>query len=284
MKGRIFLLLLLGLALSWFPPASGVFAQSVTGARAAILIDVNTGKIIYAKNENLPIAPASITKIMTLYLTLEAIESGRIHWSDLVPVSAQAAQLRGTRMYLTAHSRVRLRDLVLGTAVASANDAAWALAEFVGGDVNTFVQMMNDKAKALGMRHTVFKNPNGLPAPGQVTTAADIAVLSRAYLKRFPQALTLLHSRATFRYAGRTLRNRNHLLGHYPGADGIKTGFVCAAGYNISATAKRGNTRLIAVVLGAPTFRIRDRETVKLLDSGFRKVNHLAPRRSGIKG
>lgn len=272
MKGMKNFLVLFA-AIGYFATASVAGAFTVTGPRAAILIDITSGKILYTKNEQLPIAPASITKIMTLYLTYEAVAKGRVHWSDTVTISPQASCVTGTRMYLSPRARITVSELAVGTAVASANDAAWALAEFIGGDVTTFVQMMNEKARELGMRNTVFKNPHGLPAPGQVTTVADIAMLSRAYLKRFPTVLAL-HSRVSFTYAGRTLRNRNHLLGRYPGADGIKTGFICESGYNISATAKRGNTRLLSVVMGAPTFRIRDRETERLLDYGFRHINH----------
>jgi len=253
------------------------------GGKAAILLDMSSGRVIYERNPDLPIAPASITKIMTLYLTYEAVENGKARWSDQVLVSPQATRLGGTRMFLRPHSRVSLSDLAMGTAVASANDAAWAIAEYLGGDVDTFVGMMNKKAKELGMKHTVFKNPHGLPEPGQVTTARDIMLLSRAYLSRFPAVLAL-HSRPVFNYRGKTLRNRNHLLGHYPGADGIKTGFICEAGYNISATAKRGSTRLIAVVLGARTFRLRDREVEKLLDEGFQRVTTSLSRPPGRGG
>ncbi|HOJ51512.1 MAG TPA: D-alanyl-D-alanine carboxypeptidase family protein [Syntrophales bacterium] len=262
---------------------SEAFALNGQKSRAAICVDMQTGRIIYAHHPDLPIAPASITKIMTLYLTYEAVEAGKVHWSDEVVVSPRACRLGGTRMFLRPNLRVTLSDLALGTAIASANDAAWAIAEHIGGDVETFVGMMNRKARELGMKNTVFKNPHGLPEPGQVTTARDIMILSKAYVSRFPASLAL-HSQSHFTYRGRILRNRNHLLGHYPGADGIKTGFICESGYNISATAKRGNTRLIAVVLGARTYRIRDREVEQILDEGFRTVTSSHSRPSGKGG
>ncbi|MCX7982594.1 MAG: D-alanyl-D-alanine carboxypeptidase [Syntrophales bacterium] len=240
-------------------------------SRSAIVVDVKTSRVLYAHHPDSPIAPASITKIMTLYLLFEAVEAGKASWQDHVFVDSSACRMGGTRMFLIPNSRVKLHDLALGTAVASANDAAWVIAHHIGGSVENFVKMMNIKAEELGMKHTHFKNPHGLPEKGQVTTARDIMILSQDYIKRFPMALTL-HSQPTFNYRGRILRNRNHLLGHYPGADGIKTGFICESGYNISATASRGNTRLIAVVLGARTFRIRDREVEKLLDEGFKTV------------
>jgi D-alanyl-D-alanine carboxypeptidase (penicillin-binding protein 5/6) len=156
-------------------------------------------------------------------------------------------------------------------AVVSANDASVAVAEYVGGDVESFVARMNRKAREIGMTGSVFKNPNGLPAKGQVTTAQDMAILAREYIRRFPEALEL-HSQQDFTYREITHHNRNVLLQRYPNADGIKTGWVRKAGYHLVATAKRGNTRLIAVVMGAKTPAIRARETARLLDEGFAKV------------
>lgn len=251
-----------------------VLAMDHLKSRSAIVVDARTNRVLFAHHPDTPIAPASITKIMTLYLLYEAIEAGKVHWADEIIVDRRACQLGGTRMFLTPNAPIRLHDLALGTAVASANDAAWVIAAHVGGSVENFVYLMNKKAEELGMKHTVFKNPHGLPENGQITTARDIMILSRAYIRRFPTVLAL-HSMPHFTYRGKFLRNRNHLLGHYPGADGIKTGFICEAGYNISATAKRGETRLIAVVLGARTFRLRDRETEMLLDEGFKTVTSL---------
>lgn len=165
-----------------------------------------------------------------------------------------------------------LIELIKGISVASANDAAQAVAEHLGGgSAASFVARMNGKARELGMTRTRFMNPHGLPAKGQVTTARDMMTLSRSYLDRFPESLTI-HSMREYTYHNKTLRNRNRLLAHYPGADGIKTGFVCASGYNIIATAKRDNVRMMAVVLGARTPKLRARETERLLDVGFEKA------------
>lgn len=264
---RFLILLFAGIILQ----PGGVYALELLKSRSAMVLDMGTNRIIHAHHPDYPVAPASITKIMTLFLLYEAIDTGRAHWSDKIVVTPRACRLGGTRMFLKPNSQVSLHDLALGAAVASANDAAWVIADYLGGDVETFVAMMNRKAAELGMKNTVFKNPHGLPETGQTTTARDIMLLSQAYIKRFPSALAF-HSQPFFNFRGKFLRNRNHLLGHYPGVDGIKTGFICEAGYNISATAKRGNTRLIAVVLGARTFRIRDREAEMLLDEGFKTV------------
>jgi D-alanyl-D-alanine carboxypeptidase (penicillin-binding protein 5/6) len=208
---------------------------------------------------------------MTLYLTFEDIEQGRARLSDLVAVSEKAHRTKATTMFLNAGEKVALGDLIKGMAVASANDAALAVAEHLGGTAENFVARMNRKARDLGMTRTHFMNPNGLPAKGQVTTARDMVKLSRAYLDRYPDCLSI-HSLREYTFHERTLHNRNRLLAHYPGADGIKTGFVRASGYNIIATAKREDVRVLAVVLGARTPKIRVRETERLLDAGFDKA------------
>jgi D-alanyl-D-alanine carboxypeptidase (penicillin-binding protein 5/6) len=174
-------------------------------------------------------------------------------------------------MFIQAGSEIPLEELLKGMAVVSANDASVAVAEYIGGNVEGFVKQMNRKASELGMSRSVFKNPNGLPARGQFTTARDMMILASDYLRRFPESLDL-HSQQYYTYHDITQRNRNSLLRHYPNADGLKTGWVVKAGYHIIATAKRGNTRLIAVVMGAKTPAIRARETEKLLDEGFRMV------------
>ncbi|MCX7816423.1 MAG: D-alanyl-D-alanine carboxypeptidase [Syntrophales bacterium] len=246
--------------------------HSSPSIKSAIVADMETGTILYSKNPDKPIPPASLTKIMTLYLVFESLESGKIKGSDLVHVSQRAANTKGTRMNLRAHDLVTINDLIKGIAIASANDGATAIAEHLSGSVENFVSLMNEKAKQLGMLNTCFRNSNGLPAKGQVTTAKDLLILSRAYLKRFPNSLHI-HSIKYFTYAGVRLRNRNRLLGTYPGADGIKTGYVAKAGYNISATAKRGNVRIIAVVMGASDPWVRVKETTRLLDLGFLRMN-----------
>lgn len=235
-------------------------------------MDMDSGTVYFAQNADHLIPPASVTKVMTLYLIREAIAHGTLSPTTAIPVSPRAAQVRGSSMHLVPGEKAPLIELIKGISVASANNACVAVAEYLGkGNVSAFVARMNAKARALGMRRTVFKNPNGLPAPGQVSTARDLAVLARNYLRHFPESLAI-HSMTTHTYRGVTHHNANSLLETYPGADGLKTGFVCASGFNIVATAKRGKTRLLAVVLGAASSSVRHRETVKLLDYGFTRA------------
>jgi D-alanyl-D-alanine carboxypeptidase len=240
-------------------------------AKSAILINDNNGTILYAKNPDRPMQPASLTKILSLYLVNEAIIEGRIHPADKVKISANAQITGGSSMYLVDETEVPLDDLIKGMAVVSANDASIAVAEHLGGSINDFVSMMNAKAKALNMKRSHFVNPNGLPAKGQVTTARDILKLSRAYIRDFPEALQI-HSMQEYTFANITQRNSNTLLTQCEDVDGLKTGFVRAAGFHLVATAKRGETRLIAVVMGEKNPRIRTQDTTRLLEQGFRMV------------
>jgi len=239
--------------------------------RSAILMDMTTGRILFTHNADAPLPPASITKVLSLYLADEAIRDGKVRPTDRVKISRKAGRTGGSKMFIQAGSEIPLEELLKGMAVVSANDASVAVAEYIGGNVEGFVEQMNRKAHELGMSRSVFKNPNGLPARGQFTTARDMMILASDYLRRFPESLDL-HSQQYYTYHDITQRNRNSLLRHYPNADGLKTGWVVKAGYHIVATAKRGNTRLIAVVMGAKTPAIRARETEKLLDKGFRMV------------
>jgi D-alanyl-D-alanine carboxypeptidase (penicillin-binding protein 5/6) len=239
--------------------------------RSAIVMETDKGRILYAENPDRPVQPASVTKVLSLYLVYEALSEGMVTLQDKVRISKKAWRTRGSRMFLEPGSEVTLEELIKGVGVVSANDAAVALAEYIAGDTDRFVDRMNAKARQLGMLHSRFKNPHGLPAKGQTTTARDIAILSRDYLRRFPQSLQL-HSTQSYTYHNITQHNHNLLLTRYPGTDGIKTGFVHASGYNLAATAVQGNTRLIAVVLGSRTPGIRIRETIRLLDEGFSKV------------
>jgi D-alanyl-D-alanine carboxypeptidase (penicillin-binding protein 5/6) len=234
-------------------------------------METDKGRILYAENPDRPVQPASVTKVLSLYLVYEALSEGMVTLQDKVRISKKARRTRGSRMFFEQGSEVTLEELIKGVGVVSANDAAVALAEYIAGDTDRFVDRMNAKARQLGMLHSRFKNPHGLPAKGQTTTARDIAILSRDYLRRFPQSLQL-HSTQSYTYHNITQHNHNLLLTRYPGTDGIKTGFVHASGYNLAATAVQGNTRLIAVVLGSRTPGIRLRETMRLLDEGFSKV------------
>ena len=240
-------------------------------ARSAMLVDMKTGQVLYEQNADVPIAPASITKVLTLYVVFEAIRDGRLHLWDNVKVSARAAKTGGSRMGLRTGDVVSVGEVIKGMAVVSGNDACVAIAEHMSGSVEAFIRQMNAKARQLGMNDSHFLTPNGLPAKGQITTARDIATLSVAYLRRYPESLNI-HSMQSYTYRTTTHRNANRLLGTCQGVDGLKTGFVCAAGYNLTATAVRGDSRLVAVVLGASSPGVRAAETARLLELGYESL------------
>ncbi|NMC50979.1 MAG: D-alanyl-D-alanine carboxypeptidase, partial [Desulfovibrio sp.] len=235
--------------------------------RAAMVMDFGTGRVLYEQDADRRIPPASITKIMTMYLVFEDIQAGRLRESDRVRVSARAAATGGSTMHLKAGETVTVRELLDGMAVASGNDACVAMAEHLGG-TDAFIRRMNRKASEMGMTSTTFETVNGLPSPGQYTTARDMMKLSVSYLKRFPQSLEH-HSKTVITHRGRNRYNSNKLLQSCDGVDGIKTGWVAASGYNIVTTAKRGNSRIIAVVLGGRSWQIRNRETKKIMEACF---------------
>lgn len=240
--------------------------------KASLLMDMKTGRVLFAQEPDMPIAPASLTKVITLYLINEYIQQGKLQPETVIPVTYDASHAGGSSMHLRTGENVALADLIKGIAIVSANDGCVAVAQYVGhGDISPFVAAMNDKAKSLGMSNTHFFNPNGLPADGQVTTARDMAQLAREYLTRFPESLSI-HSMTEFTWKNRVRHNSNTLLGRVEGVDGLKTGFVCSSGFNIITTAKRGNTRLVAVVLGARTRGIRQREATRLLEEGFKII------------
>ena len=243
--------------------------------QSAIVMNAATGEILFQRDADRPLQPASVTKILSLYLIYEAIGEGRARFQEPVKISKKAWRTGGTRMFVDPGSEVRLEELIKGMSVVSANDASVALAEYIEGSEDAFVRKMNQKALLLGMTHSTFKNAHGLPAKGQRTTARDMARLSRDYIQRFPQSLQI-HAMQFYTYHNITQHNRNLLLRRYPGTDGLKTGYVHAAGYHIIATARRGDTRLIALVMGARTPAIRLRETAKLLDQGFDRVSRQA--------
>ncbi|MCI7569840.1 MAG: D-alanyl-D-alanine carboxypeptidase [Desulfovibrio sp.] len=244
-------------------------ASARVPARSAILYNLTTGKVLYAQNADTTIPPASLTKLMTMMLTLDAVRQRKISLKTWLIASRKAARTGGSSMHLKNGERIRLENLLYGMAVVSGNDAAVAAAEKVGGNTRHFVRLMNRKARALGMKHTQFKNVNGLPAAGQRTTARDMLTLSCAYLRAHPSALRY-HSPRSFRHGRRLMRATNKLLGVVPGVDGLKTGWTVASGYNIIATAERRGTRLIAVVMGGATAARRDSAARRLLEAGFR--------------
>jgi len=245
-------------------------------AKGAVLMEPLTGKIILEHNSHEALPPASITKIMTLLLIYEAIEQGRINWDDMVTTSEYAARRGGSQIYLEAGEQQTVRDLTKAIAVASANDAAAAMAEFLAGSEEGFVANMNAKAAELGMRNTTFINSCGLHAEGHEMSAHDIALMSRALITRYPE----IHDLATIwmdTIIHRTARgeevfgltNTNRMLRTYQGSNGLKTGFTSQAGFCISATAQRDGLTLIAVILGSPDSATRFDEARKLLDYGF---------------
>ena len=245
-------------------------ARAALPVRAAMLVNLDTGRILYEQNADATVPPASLTKLMSMFLTMDAVKAKSVSLNEKVRVSRQAAATGGSSMHLCAGERVPLARLLAGMAVASGNDAAMAVAQRVsGGNICNFVCRMNSKARALGMSRTVFKNPTGLPAAGQKTTARDMMALSRAYLRAHPGAMRF-HSMRFFLHKGRAMCNTNALLDGVAGVNGLKTGWTAASGYNIVVTAQRGKNRLLAVVLGGNTKDMRDASARRLIEAGFR--------------
>ena len=242
-------------------------------AKAALLIDGKTGALLYAFNEHEQMQPASLAKLVTFYLALEALQTGRMKLDTPVIISEQVWRLSMdsgvSRMFLRVGQSVSIQDLLYGLMVSSGNDAAVALAEHLSGSPGGFTEKMNEKAKELGLTESHFGNPDGLPVPGQYTTASDMAILARAILERFPDAVTYTGAKE-FIFQKIKQPNFNSLLFHDARVDGLKTGHVKEAGYHLVATAREGETRLIAAVLGTPNAEKRRMETAKLLAWGFR--------------
>ena len=237
-------------------------------SKSYYLIDFSTDKVLSASAADEQLAPASLTKLMTAYVVFGALQSGRIRLDEPAHVSSKAWRTGGTRMFIELNTDVAIDDLVHGLLIQSGNDAAVALAEHVAGSVDAFVGEMNAAAQKLGMRNTVFKNPHGLPARGHYTSARDLAVLAKAIIEEFPDYYGIYAERE-FSYNGIAQNNRNALLSRDPSVDGLKTGYTEAAGYCLVTSAQREGMRLIAVVLGAPSPRVRNDGAQKLLDYGF---------------
>jgi D-alanyl-D-alanine carboxypeptidase (penicillin-binding protein 5/6) len=251
---------LAGEALNPFPVA----------VRAAVLMDAESGELLYAQDPNEHIPPASLTKVLTLFLIFDAIQQGRADLDDIVPISKKASRTGGSKMFLKAGDRVPLEELIKGIVVDSGNDASVAVAEYLKGSERAFVAEMNEKLRALGIQHTRIETVHGLPARNQYTTAADMALLARAYIQAHPEALRY-HRLPSYTYRKVSQENHNKLLFQDPSVDGLKTGFTRKSGYNLLATAKRGNQRLIAVVLKAKSRTIREEEALRLLNFGFKQ-------------
>ena len=246
-------------------------------ARSYLLLDVTANQILAQKDVDLPVEPASLTKLMSAYLVFGALKAGKISLAQTLPVSPRASKMPGSRMFIDPKMQVPVEDLIKGLVVQSGNDATIALAEGVGGTVEHFVEMMNDQAKALGMKSTVYKNPEGLPAPGHVTTARDLSILATRLVRDFPDDFRY-YAIKKYRYPGTPSTNdtnRNALLFRDPTVDGLKTGHTDAGGYGMVATARRdfpnltGGRRLLAVVLGTASETARANESQKLLNWGY---------------
>src|SRR5699024_10247519 len=237
-------------------PGVSAHAQEIEiTAQSSVLIDASTGEILFENNKDEKLPPASITKVMTMLLTMEAINEGKITLEDQVTISEHASQMGGTQLYLEPGELRTVEELLMGVSVESANDASVALGEHIGGTHEAFVKLMNDRAKELGMENSQFRNTNGLPEEGHYSTAYDIALMSRELVKypKVHQYLTIWMTDVTVGKNNdqvRTLANTNKLLRTYDGLDGIKTGYTSEAKHCLSATAKKGNLRLISVVLG----------------------------------
>jgi D-alanyl-D-alanine carboxypeptidase len=241
-------------------------------AEALLLIDADSGKVLKAENATMPWHPASLSKLMTAYVTLTAVKEGRITLDTLFTVSPTAASQAPSKMGFRPGTQLTVDNALKMMLVKSANDMAVVLAEGVGGSIDGFATMMNTTAQQLGMTQTSYVNPNGLPADGQITSARDMAILARAIIHNLPEYEYFVHI-PSIRYGRRITQNFNKLIGRYPGADGFKTGFICASGYNLMASATRDGRRLIAVVLGASSGQMRAVRAAQLLDSGFASNN-----------
>jgi D-alanyl-D-alanine carboxypeptidase (penicillin-binding protein 5/6) len=234
---------------------------------AAISVDAKSGEVLYARNADARRYPASLTKVMTLYLAFDALEAGRLHMDDRIVMSPHAAAQAPTKLGLRAGKSIRVRDALNVIVVKSANDVAVALAEKIAGSERRFVGRMNAKAKALGMSHTHFANASGLPNRRNVSTARDLAKLARAMVRDHPKQYALFDQSQT-RFHGRVIRGHNHLISR-PGIDGIKTGYVSASGFNLITSGVREGHRVVAVVLGGSTAAIRDRYMARLIRASF---------------
>ena len=247
-------------------------------SRAAVLMEKTTGQMLFAQNEHEKLEPASVTKIMTLLLTMDAIDSGALAYDDVVTVSANAAGMGGSQVFLAEGEQITVEELLKCVCVSSGNDAAVALAEKVAGVTELFVEQMNNRARGLGMDDTHFANPTGLTAAGHVTSAYDIALMSRELLTKHPDIrnFTTIWT-DSIRNGTFDLANTNKLIRFYSGATGLKTGFTSGAGYCLSASAMRDGMELIAVVMGAETSQSRNAACKSLLDYGFANFAVVSP-------
>ncbi len=278
-KGRIFPLCrrltmaalagVLVASVAWPDPAR---AQVGSERYSSIVVEAGSGQVLESANPDAARHPASLTKLMTLYMAFEALRDRRIALDQYVPVSPHAAAMAPTKLGLLPSTRITVDQAILGLVTKSANDAAAALGEMLGGSEDRFAQMMTLRARALGMTHTTFMNASGLPDPDQWTTARDMAVLARRLISGFPGYYKYF-STPSFVWQRRVIGNHDHLLRSYPGADGMKTGYTQASGYNLVTSAVRGGVRLVGVVLGAGGAGERDAHMMTLLDQSYEQLD-----------
>jgi D-alanyl-D-alanine carboxypeptidase (penicillin-binding protein 5/6) len=261
--------------------------QADAECRAHLLMNVDTGDVVEESNAHEPLPPASMVKLMTTYVTLKRIAEGSVKADDVVTVSRESSKIGGSQVYLREGEQFPLSDLLQAVLIQSANDAANAIAEYIGGTRDGFVAMMNAEAKQLGMTESEFHSPHGLP-PGKdqqpdVVSAHDFSVLARALITQYPQVLKYTSlTECDFRGGEFKMSNHNHLLRSFPGCDGLKTGYYAQAGFSITATAERNGSRMLAVVMGCPQRKERDKEAARLLSLGFAQYHPTALIDKGI--
>lgn len=256
--------------------ATNIFASQFTtpfklSSASVLLMDANNGQIVNSQNPDHRFQPASLAKVMTLFLIFDALEQGTVKLDDEVVISKKAAQKEGSKMYLREGEKVPLVELIKGIAVVSGNDASVAIAEGVFGSEKDLVDKMNQKLRDLNLQNSKFQTVDGWPVPDQYTTAYDMAILSRAFIQQHPEAMQY-HLLKEFTHSDIVLHNRNGLILHDPSVDGLKTGYVEEAGYHLIATAVRENQRYIAVIMGAEKIETREKEAMQLLNFGFENL------------
>ena len=282
--GKSFFISLIGISLGVInitPTEADAAGRRSADRSAEIVVDADTGTVIYEDNATARRYPASITKVMTLYLLFDAIESGRIGLDDQITFSRNADNQPPTALGVRAGDSISVEAAILSLALRSANDSATAVAEFLGGTERQFAQMMNVKARELGMNSSNFVNASGLPNPNQYTTAEDLAKLAIAIRRDFPRQFHWF-SRQSFVFDGQVITNHNHLVGKFDGVDGLKTGYIRSSGFNLAATATRGGRRVVTVVMGGPNRHIRDERVVSLLNNAFASLGVVKMGDSGV--
>jgi D-alanyl-D-alanine carboxypeptidase len=247
---------------------AGLAACGASAATPALVVDADSGKVLYAERATDPWFPASITKLMTVYVALSAVREGKLAMDSLLTVSDNAYSQPPSKMAFRPGTEIRLDNALKIIMVKSANDVSTTIAESIGGSVEGFAAMMNAARRRLGMYESNWTNPHGLPDPAQYTTARDMAILGRALMREFPEHRDLFQLSAV-KLGRRVMPNHNGLIGRYPGADGMKTGFICSSGFNVVASATRDGRRLITVIMGSPSAAERTIKAAELFDRGF---------------